>query len=306
LAAPATISGVVTADTAHIGISPLNSGGTNAWYMQTGNGPWNGMWFIGTDSSLAGLRNGDSVSVSGFVTEDFDVTEVFGSSSIVVHSTGNAEPVPVSLPTSTFGPIVGNGNPGAEQYESMLVTFTNVRVSSIDPVFSDPTEFEVDDGSGPVIVRRDGTHNYSNIAADSAFGKTILKVGDRISSLTGVIYYSFNRYKITPRRNSDFGTVTSVDILRDPVIPEEYALAQNYPNPFNPSTVIEYNLPRSGVVTLKLYNILGQEVQTLISGTQEAGRYTVRFDGAGFSTGVYFYRLQAADFTQVKKMMLVK
>lgn len=306
LAAPATTSGVVTADTAHIGISSLNSGGTNAWYMQTGNAPWNGMWFIGTDTTLAGLRNGDSVSVSGFVAEDFDVTQVFGSSSIVVHSAGNPEPTPVALPTSTFGPIVGNGNPIAEQWENMLVTLTNVRVSSIDPVFSDPTEFEVDDGSGPVIVRRDGTHNFSNVPADSVFGKTILRVGDRISFLTGVVYFSFNRYKVCPRRNADFGTVTSVDIDHNPVVPTEYTLAQNYPNPFNPSTVIEYNIPRSGVVSLKLFNILGQEVQTLVSEVQDAGRYTVRFDGATLSTGVYFYRLQAAEFTQVKKMMLVK
>ncbi len=306
LAAPATISGIVTADTAHIGISPLNTGGTNAWYMQNGNQPWNGMWFVGTDTTLPALRNGDSVTVSGFVTEDFDVTQVFGSSSIVVHSTGNTEPAPVSLPTSTFGPNIGNGNPAAEQYEGMLVKFTDVRVSSVYPTFSDPTEFEVDDGSGPVIVRRDGTHNFSNIPADSSFGKTILKEGDRISSLTGVMYYSFNRYKIAPRRNADFGTVTSVDIDYHPAVPSDYVLAQNYPNPFNPSTVIEYSLPKSGVVSLKLFNILGQEVQTLVNQTQDAGRYTVRFDGATLSTGVYFYRLQVADFTQVKKMMLVK
>ncbi|MFN0158322.1 MAG: T9SS type A sorting domain-containing protein [Bacteroidota bacterium] len=301
------VSGVVTADTGHIGLSPLNTGGTSAWYMQNGTQPWNGLWIVGPEGTMAGLRNGDSVTVSGFVSEQFDVTRIQNITTVVVHSTSNPQPSPVVVPTSTFGPIVGNGTPSAERYEGMLVRFNNVTVSSIDPVFSDPTEFEVDDGSGPVIVRRDGRHIYSNVPADSTFGKTILRVGNNISSLTGVIYFSFNRYKIVPRKNADFGTITtSVEIDYDPIVPQSYALEQNYPNPFNPATVIEYNLPTSEIVTLKIFNMLGQEVQTLVSGAQEPGRYTVRFDGAGLSSGMYFYRLQSGEFTQIKKMLLLK
>ncbi|MBI4536177.1 MAG: T9SS type A sorting domain-containing protein [Ignavibacteriae bacterium] len=307
IGAQVSVSGLVTADTANLMPSPLNTGGTNAWYMQSGNTPWNGLWFVGTLDSLGSLRNGDSITITGSVAEQFDVTRVQNvNNRAVVHSTGNPEPAPVVLPTSTFGPTVGNGTPSAEQYEGMLVRFNNVTVTDVNPVFSDPTEFAISDGSGEVLVRRDGTHNYSNVEADTIIGKTILYQGTQISFLQGVIYYSFNRYKITPRKNSDFGTVTGVRIDRDPDVPASYSLAQNYPNPFNPSTSIEYTLPASETVTLKIYNLLGQEVKTLVNESQAPGRYTVRFDASSLSSGVYFYRLQAGQFSELKKMLLVK
>jgi hypothetical protein len=315
LGAFVTVSGVVTGDTVHIGASPLNSGGTNAWYMQSGTDPWSGLWFVGSDAALFDLRNGDSVTVSGFVSEQFDVTRLSSvTSPIIVHTTGNPEPALVSATTGTFGPTVGNGTPAAEQYEGMLVRFNNVRVSSIDPVFSDATEFEVDDGSGPIIVRQDGTNHYSNVQADTSSGHTILRVGDRISSLTGIIFYSFQRYKIVPRADADYGTITGVGNDGNSSLPEAYALGQNYPNPFNPSTTIEYSLPAGSHVSLRLYNILGQEVATLVDRTQDAGRHTLRYDAAALPTGVYFYRLQASplsggrsgEVTRIGKMLLLK
>jgi hypothetical protein len=306
LGATVSVNGVVTADTANIGVAPLNTGGTNAWYMQTGIQPWNGLWFVPSVSdSLARLRNGDSVTVTGSVAEQFDVTRLENVSA-AVRSSGRPEPLPIVSTTGNFGPIVGNGTPAAERYEGMLVRLNTVRVSSIDPVFSDPTEFEVDDGSGPIIVRRDGTHRYSNVTGDSIFGKTILRVGNRISFLQGVIYFSFNRYKIVPRKNTDFGTVTSVDIQHNPSIPDQYSLSQNYPNPFNPATIIEYALPTTGLATLKVYNLLGQEVATLVNAEQAAGKYTLRFDASRYASGVYFYRLQAGAFVTTKKMLLAK
>ncbi len=307
LGAQVSISGVVTADTAHMNINPLNIAGTNAWFMQSGNQPWSGIWFVpAVADSLTYLRNGDSVTVTGTVAEQFEVTRLQNVSQVVVHSSGNPQPAAVVLPTSTFGPTVGNGNPGAEPYEGMLVRFNNVVVTDLAPVFSDPTEFSVDDGTGPVLVRRDGTHNYSNVAADTLLGRIILKLNDRISTFTGVMHYSFNRYKITPRRNDDFGTVTGVEIERSPERPATFELVQNYPNPFNPSTIIEYNLPVREFVTLKIYNILGQQVRVLVDDVQPEGKYKVRFDAASLPTGVYFYSIQAGQFRQVKRMLLLK
>ena len=308
IGAVVTVPGIVTADTASIGISPLNVAGTNAWFIQSGNQPWSGLWLTGTDTMLVRLRNGDSISVTGTVQEQFDVTRINDTTkgSAVIRASGKPLPAPVVLTTGAFGPNVGNGFASAEPYEGMLVRFNNVTINDVNPIFSDPTEFSVDDGSGPVLVRRDGRHNYSNVQADTATSKTILKLSDRITSLTGVIHYSFNRYKIVPRTNADFGTITSVDIRQGYAIPERYALEQNYPNPFNPSTLIEYTLPSTGLVTLKVYDILGQEVRTLVNELQTPGRYTVRFDGASLATGVYFYRLQAGAFNRVKKMMMLK
>jgi photosystem II stability/assembly factor-like uncharacterized protein len=98
-------------------------------------------------------------------------------------------------------------------------------------------------------------------------------------------------------------TVTSLPANR---APGRYALEQNYPNPFNPTTTIRYELPHEGRVTLKVYSVLGQEVMTLVNNEQPAGRYVVELNGQTLATGVYFYRLQAGDFVQTRKVILVK
>lgn len=106
-------------------------------------------------------------------------------------------------------------------------------------------------------------------------------------------------------------TVKEIDFNFRPLVPESYALTQNYPNPFNPSTRIEYQLPSSGLVTLEVYNVLGQEVMTLVNAEQKAGYYEVQWDGissrgVSVSSGIYFYRFQSRSFTQVKKMLMLK
>jgi hypothetical protein len=89
-------------------------------------------------------------------------------------------------------------------------------------------------------------------------------------------------------------------------LPEAYALEQNYPNPFNPSTTISFSLPHAGQANLKVFNMLGQEVATLVNGSLTAGSYQVQFNPAGLASGVYFYKLTSGDFSQVKKMTLMK
>jgi len=89
-------------------------------------------------------------------------------------------------------------------------------------------------------------------------------------------------------------------------LPASYALAQNYPNPFNPSTDISFDLPRSGKVNLTVYNILGQAVTTLVDRELDAGSHTITWDASENATGVYFYKLTAGDFTETRKMMLLK
>jgi N-acetylneuraminic acid mutarotase len=88
--------------------------------------------------------------------------------------------------------------------------------------------------------------------------------------------------------------------------PKQFALEQNYPNPFNPTTTISYQLPVASQVSLKVYDVLGREVMTLVNGKQEAGVYNLSLNGATLSSGIYFYRLQSGNFVSTKKMMLVK
>jgi len=89
-------------------------------------------------------------------------------------------------------------------------------------------------------------------------------------------------------------------------LPKEFSLKQNYPNPFNPSTNINYELPITGFVSLKIYDLTGKEIAILVNEQQSAGNYTVRFNGNNFASGIYFYRIEAGDFTQVRKMFLIK
>ena len=88
--------------------------------------------------------------------------------------------------------------------------------------------------------------------------------------------------------------------------PSEFLLSQNFPNPFNPSTVINYQLPRTSFVSLKVYDILGKEVATVVNEIKEAGVYSVLFDGSALSAGVYFYKIQAGIYSTIKKMILIK
>jgi hypothetical protein len=90
------------------------------------------------------------------------------------------------------------------------------------------------------------------------------------------------------------------------VIPGEFRLDQNYPNPFNPSTTIRYGVPQKSIVQLRVFNILGQQVAQLVNREEEAGSHEVRFDASGLSSGVYFYKIQAGEFTQTKRFTLLK
>lgn len=106
--------------------------------------------------------------------------------------------------------------------------------------------------------------------------------------------------KIREKMGHKEGSVTNVNI------PKEFNLSQNYPNPFNPLTKINYSVPQNITVTLKVYDILGRLVKTLVNEYQNAGSYIVTFDGSGLASGIYFYKLEAGDFVQSKKMVLVK
>ncbi len=101
-------------------------------------------------------------------------------------------------------------------------------------------------------------------------------------------------------------TITDVENDGNQSVPFEYKLVQNYPNPFNPTTTIKYSLRNPGTVSLRIFNILGQEVATLVNDFKKAGAYQVSFDASKLATGVYVYQLQAGSFIQFKKMLLLK
>ncbi len=111
-----------------------------------------------------------------------------------------------------------------------------------------------------------------------------------------------------------FGSSLSVQLLSPPVVsvneneilPTKFLLLQNYPNPFNPNTVVSYQLPSKNNISLKVYDILGKEVATLVDEIKEAGTYNINFDASKLPSGIYFYRLTTKTFSQTKKMVLLR
>ena len=104
----------------------------------------------------------------------------------------------------------------------------------------------------------------------------------------------------------EFSGVTAVELPMGTYIPDKFNLDQNYPNPFNPITNIKFQLPEAEFVTITVYNTLGQEVESLLNKEMPAGIHHVQFDAKNLAGGVYFYKMQAGNFVQIKKMILVK
>ncbi len=103
-----------------------------------------------------------------------------------------------------------------------------------------------------------------------------------------------------------FIPINTTEVTEDTQIPTEYSLSQNYPNPFNPSTVITYGLPEAGHVSLTLFNLLGEEVATLVNENRSAGIHSVQFNASNLSSGLYIYRIIAGSFIETNKMVLMK
>jgi hypothetical protein len=163
----------------------------------------------------------------------------------------------------------------------------------------------VDDETGDTRVDLEaGNHSYHNLS--DPLRSIYVMTGSTFDAISGLLYYSFGDYKLVPRNDDDFvGFIT--DVTEGGEIPIEYSLSQNYPNPFNPSTTIQYSLPESGDVTMRIYNLLGQEVKTVFdNASQSAGTHSVVFSASELPSGIYFYSFRVNNFVQVKKMILMK
>ena len=102
------------------------------------------------------------------------------------------------------------------------------------------------------------------------------------------------------------GGISFIGEDKNEIIMEEYNLTQNYPNPFNPTTTIKYRIPELSLVTLKVYDVLGNEIAILVNEEKPAGTYEINWNGSKYPSGIYFYRLQAGSFIETKKMVLIK
>ncbi len=304
-----TVSGVVTADTTDIQGDGSNIG--PQVYIQQGTGPWSGIQIFGTEAD--NLRRGDSVTVTGLVNESFGLTRIGTLDegvSVTVVSTGNPIPEPFLISTADMSEYET-----AEPYEGVLVSVAGVTVIDENadglpgPDDRNFGEMLVADRSAVTmrVELQDGTHDYHNYW-DFLLEDQPIQITDEdtFENISGIMFYSFGNYKLVPRKNDDFTghVVVSLDDLVS--TPETYNISQNYPNPFNPSTKINFSLPEAGIVRLNVYNVLGEQVKTLVNEFRNVGNHTVDFNAADLTSGVYFYEISVNDFRSIRKMILIK
>ncbi|NLT50639.1 MAG: T9SS type A sorting domain-containing protein [Ignavibacteria bacterium] len=213
---------------------------------------------------------------------------------------------------ATFGEGPGGNNGGLYKFDGS--TFTNyrmnnssspanylefVKVDSDSNIWFGGAQYGANFGGGMARISSSGEWETLTFANSRI---PYYAVKDMALDNLGNLYIASSGFGIAVY-NPD-GIAVSVEKTSE--IANEFELNQNYPNPFNPSTMISYQLPMSNIVSLKIYDMLGREVATLVNTQQSAGNYEVKFDGSQFASGVYIYRIQAGEFTASKKLMLIK
>ncbi|MCG8608198.1 T9SS type A sorting domain-containing protein [bacterium] len=202
----------------------------------------------------------------------------------------------------TSGEIAANG----ETYEGQLVKIANAQITGSFPPSGVSANITIDDGSGPCALRIDGD---TNIAGTSTPAGKVNVVGI-VTQFDSTPPYD-SGYQILPRSLDDFDLVTSVEDPDSETTPKQFSLRQNYPNPFNPETEIIYTVPKTAPISLKIYNVTGQLIRTLLEEVSPAGEFSVIWNGTNeigqpVASGVYLYKLKAPDWTLSRKLILMR
>ncbi|PID55768.1 MAG: hypothetical protein CR986_10630 [Ignavibacteriae bacterium] len=181
-----------------------------------------------------------------------------------------------------------------DNYVNFIVELLNAKDNSVIDVL---TKVNFDKSSSLKMEEKSYEVDAKNIKADKV--KIRITVEENIKgNLTIADIISDNRE--LPKQGYE-----KIELLKKEVI-TDYSLAQNYPNPFNPVTTINYKIPNNGIVSLKVYDVLGEEVATLVNEYKTTGSYNVKFDGSNLTSGIYIYTIKAGDFKDTKKLMLMK
>jgi hypothetical protein len=251
------------------------------------------------DSLFAyGTTIGDSVVVKATLTHYRGLAEMTGVT--FTKSGVNSVQAPTVI---TCAQMTGQAWNGVEAYESKLVKIKNVTIAGTGSFTSQSAGYVLTDASGTATL-------YINKAVTSIVGQTIpttaVNITGIVSQYKSAAPYS-SGYQLLPRQLSDIEAATAVapeDSKTSTV--KGFALSQNYPNPFNPTTTISFSLDKAGLVSLKVYNILGTEVASLVNEFKSAGNYSVPFNATSLTSGVYLYKLQVGSQSLTKKLTLMK
>lgn len=184
---------------------------------------------------------------------------------------------------------------------SFISSYSDIRFGELNGIYTYEHElqFQLGEDATELILNWDQPSGV-NITIQDLFGGVIVNE----NYLPGTNEFSLNNTNITSLKLIvSYSNITSIDQKRLPI---EYTLYQNYPNPFNPTTMIEYSVSKNVFVTLKIYDLLGREIKTLVNEEKSAGKYKVSFDGSETSSGIYIYSLKAGEFYKTRKLLLLK
>lgn len=277
----------------------------------------NGGASFGTDYQLSNV-SGNVKGSFPFITVDYSNHSTRGSVYVVwADNRGGNDDVWFNRSTNAganwlASPVRVNDVATGNQYKPAIACDTNGYISVIyydertgAGIVNSYYAFSTDQGTTWINQKlSDSSFAYISIGSEvrngeyigiDAYQNKVIPVwcDDRKGTPDQEIYTANLNYVVSAQNNKE-------------TIPVRYALLQNYPNPFNPVTSIEYNLPRKGWVTLKIYDINGRLIKTLVEGEREAGRHFEKFGADNLASGVYFYTLTANDFRDTKKMILLK
>jgi hypothetical protein len=247
--------------------------------------------WLSAENMQGTVYNGNSIAVLlNFITEGLDSGDY--SMDMVITSNDpvhNEIIIPIAMKITSITPVE-------------LSSFTAENVEG-EVVLKWITATESNNQGFEILRSEQNSQAWQNVGYVAGFGTTTEpKSYSFIDSKLESGNYSYKLKQI------DFdGTIAySSEVNVEVEIPLVYSLEQNYPNPFNPATTIKYSVSEDGFVKLAVYNLLGEEVTTLVSTEQKAGRYEVNFDASKLSSGIYLYRLESNNFLSIKKMLLIK
>jgi hypothetical protein len=252
---------------------------------------------------LISVNIGDSITVNGIIDQYNGKTQVVIAQLDRLTPNGpGTVPEPLTIYCADLAEIDG------EQYEGTLVKVFNVEILEDPdpwPALGWSATMTITDGADSASLRID---RYTDIDGQPQVEPRADIVGIGSQYDTSDPYLSY--YQLMPRMYDDFTWITT-GIDDNDILPQNYSLAQNYPNPFNPSTNLEFSMKNTGHVLITIYNLLGQKVCVVTDAEFPAGKHTVEWDGTDYdgqkvTSGIYLYRMEAGDFSDAKKMIVLK